>query len=65
MFEAQNTYLEKFGYKIKGVLWNWELGTHHTIISGDSRQMTELKDNNVHLAITSPPLLATEGLWNR
>jgi len=29
--------------------------THHKIINGDSRQMTELTDNSVHLAITSPP----------
>jgi site-specific DNA-methyltransferase (adenine-specific) len=30
--------------------------THHTIINGDSRQMTELKNNAVHLVITSPPI---------
>lgn len=29
--------------------------THHKIINGDSRLMTELTDNSVHLAITSPP----------
>lgn len=29
--------------------------THHTIINGDSRQMAELPDSSVHLAITSPP----------
>ena len=29
--------------------------THHKIINGDSRQMTGLPDNSVHLAITSPP----------
>ncbi len=29
--------------------------THHKIINGDSRCMTELSDNSVHLAITSPP----------
>lgn len=29
--------------------------THHKIITGDSRQMTELTDTSVHLAITSPP----------
>jgi len=29
--------------------------THHKIINGDSRQMSELPDNSVHLAITSPP----------
>jgi site-specific DNA-methyltransferase (adenine-specific) len=32
-----------------------DLKTHHKIINGDSRQMTELPDNSVHLAITSPP----------
>lgn len=31
------------------------LKTHHKIINGDSRQMIELPDNSVHLAITSPP----------
>jgi len=31
------------------------LKTHHKIINGDSRQMTELPDNSLHLAITSPP----------
>ena len=31
------------------------LSTHHKIINGDSRQMSELPDNSVHLAITSPP----------
>jgi site-specific DNA-methyltransferase (adenine-specific) len=29
--------------------------THHKIIIGDSRQMSELQDNSVHLIITSPP----------
>jgi len=29
--------------------------THHKIINGDSRQMTELPNNSVHLIITSPP----------
>jgi len=29
--------------------------TSHKIINGDSRQMSELKDNSVHLIITSPP----------
>lgn len=29
--------------------------THHKIINGDCRQMNELADNSVHLAITSPP----------
>jgi len=29
--------------------------TSHKIIIGDSRNMTELKDNSVHLVITSPP----------
>jgi modification methylase len=31
------------------------LKTHHKIINGDSRQMSGLQDNSVHLAITSPP----------
>ncbi|MDR1006910.1 MAG: hypothetical protein LBL74_08650 [Bacteroidales bacterium] len=29
--------------------------TKHTIINGDSRHMSELKDQSVHLIITSPP----------
>lgn len=29
--------------------------THHKIINGDSRRMTGIEDNSVHLAITSPP----------
>ncbi len=29
--------------------------TKHTIINGDSRQMSELKDESVHLIVTSPP----------
>lgn len=29
--------------------------TEHTIINGDSRQMNELKDESVHLIVTSPP----------
>lgn len=29
--------------------------THHKLINGDSRQMTEVPDNSVHLVITSPP----------
>ena len=29
--------------------------TTHKIINGDSRQMGELKDNSVHLIVTSPP----------
>lgn len=29
--------------------------THHKIINGDSRRMTEIPDNSVHLTITSPP----------
>ncbi|MDR3271977.1 MAG: site-specific DNA-methyltransferase, partial [Flavobacteriaceae bacterium] len=29
--------------------------TKHKIINGDSRQMNELKDNSVHLIVTSPP----------
>lgn len=31
------------------------LSTYHKIINGDSREMLELKDNSMHLAITSPP----------
>ncbi|MDK2837494.1 MAG: modification methylase [Bacteroidota bacterium] len=31
------------------------MGTHHKMINGDSRCMTELPDNSVHLVITSPP----------
>ncbi|HRN46906.1 MAG TPA: DNA methyltransferase [Niabella sp.] len=29
--------------------------TNHTIINGDSRQMNELKEESVHLIVTSPP----------
>ena len=29
--------------------------TLHTIINGDSRKMTEVPDQSVHLVITSPP----------
>ncbi|MDO9340371.1 MAG: DNA methyltransferase [Bacteroidales bacterium] len=32
-----------------------KLKTYHKIINGDSRKMTELNDNSIHLAITSPP----------
>lgn len=32
-----------------------QLKTQHKIINGDSRQMTELVNNSVHLVITSPP----------
>ncbi len=31
------------------------MNTHHKIIRGDSRKMIELKDNSIHLIITSPP----------
>ncbi len=31
------------------------MNTFHKIINGDSREMLELKDNSMHLAITSPP----------
>jgi DNA modification methylase len=31
------------------------LGTHHKIINGDSRHMSELPSGSVHLVITSPP----------
>ena len=30
-------------------------GTYHKIINGDSRQMNELKDESIHLVVTSPP----------
>lgn len=29
--------------------------THHTIVIGDSRRMSEVADNSVHLIVTSPP----------
>ena len=29
--------------------------TCHKIVTGDSRQMSEVKDGSVHLVITSPP----------
>lgn len=29
--------------------------TQHTIINGDSRKMSELQDNSIHLIVTSPP----------
>lgn len=31
------------------------MATHHKIIIGDSRRMTELSDESVHLIVTSPP----------
>jgi site-specific DNA-methyltransferase (adenine-specific) len=31
------------------------MATHHKIIIGDSRKMTELPDESVHLVVTSPP----------
>jgi len=31
------------------------LSTHHKIIIGDSRTMTEVQDESVHLVVTSPP----------
>ncbi len=31
------------------------MSTYHKIINGDSRRMSELADNSIHLAITSPP----------
>ena len=30
-------------------------GTYHKVINGDSRQMSELKDESMHLVVTSPP----------
>jgi DNA modification methylase len=35
--------------------WIQIMTTHHKIISGDSRVMTELPDQSIHLVITSPP----------
>jgi site-specific DNA-methyltransferase (adenine-specific) len=32
-----------------------QLKTHHRIILGDSRAMTEVQDESVHLVVTSPP----------
>jgi site-specific DNA-methyltransferase (adenine-specific) len=32
-----------------------DLSTYHKIINGDSREMIELKDNSMHLIVTSPP----------
>ncbi len=29
--------------------------TNHKVVIGDSRNMAELKNNSVHLVITSPP----------
>lgn len=29
--------------------------TYHKIVNGDSRQMSELKDESIHLVVTSPP----------
>ena len=36
---------------------NFEMakGTYHKIINGDSRQMSELKEESIHLVVTSPP----------
>ncbi len=31
------------------------MATHHKIVIGDSRRMTEMSDESVHLVITSPP----------
>jgi DNA modification methylase len=31
------------------------MATKHTIINGDSRQMSKLSDKSAHLIITSPP----------
>jgi len=40
-------------------VWKFEknenMKTIHTVINGDSRQMDELKNNSIHLIITSPP----------
>jgi DNA modification methylase len=29
--------------------------TYHKIVNGDSREMLELKDESIHLVLTSPP----------
>ena len=29
--------------------------TYHKIVNGDSREMLELKDDSIHLVLTSPP----------
>jgi site-specific DNA-methyltransferase (adenine-specific) len=46
---SQTDILTKFGPK------KLKLKTHHKIIYGDSRHMTELSANSIHLSITSPP----------
>ena len=38
-------------------------GTDHKIINGDSRQMSELKDESIHLVVTSPPYPMIE-MWD-
>jgi modification methylase len=38
-------------------------GTYHKIINGDSRKMCELKENSVHLVVTSPPYPMIE-MWD-
>ena len=35
-------------------------GTNHEIIFGDSRDMSELEDESVHMAVTSPPYVTTK-----
>jgi site-specific DNA-methyltransferase (adenine-specific) len=34
--------------------------TDHQIIFGDSQNMTELDDESVHIAVTSPPYVTTK-----
>ena len=38
-------------------------GTYHKIINGDSRQMSELKNESIHLVVTSPPYPMIE-MWD-
>lgn len=40
-----------------------EITTNHTLINGDSRNLSLLPSKSVHLIITSPPLLAIKRLW--
>jgi len=39
--------------------------TTHTIIQGDSRQMSKLKDSSVHLIVTSPPYWQLKDYGNK
>ena len=44
--KKQSTFTKNFGFMKK---------TYHKIVNGDSRQMSELKDESIHLIVTSPP----------